>query len=375
MKNIQLKTHSKNTLKHLFLTAVLTLSIGFISGCKSSPDRGSGKGVTDETRVTKEAGEISVMSFNVENMFDNIKNDGVNDYTYLPKKLKNTAEVKAYCKTVTSSFYRSECFNKDWSDAAVKLKINQVAKVITYADGGKGPDNLLLSEVENENILKMLVNGPLKGLGYQTVAILKGPDTRGINTAFISKFPMVGKPILHIIPFSDPGGKRSRGILETTVKINKKNVTFLSVHFPSQGNPTGQRRDAVEYMKKIMLEIQSQGRAVIAGGDFNIIDEEEVDYGYFGKTLSEAGAVSHIVGCKNCQGTYNHKGQWSFLDALVYSHNLPQAAGLELIPESIEVIKSPVQTKPNGTPIRFDENERKGASDHFPIYSRLRILN
>lgn len=380
MKNIHLKKHSQNTLKShfskVFLTALLTLVVSAFTSCKSSPDlNGRAQGATDQTRMAKGTGEISVMSFNVENMFDNVHNAGVNDYTYLPLAQKKTPEVQAYCKTQSNSFYRSECFNKNWNDAAVNFKISQVAQVISYVDGGKGPDNLLIAEIENENILKMLVNGPLKDLGYKTVAILKGPDTRGINTAFISKFPMVGKPILHVIPYTDPGAKKSRGILETTVKINNRNITFLSAHFPSQSNDTSQRREAMEYMKKLMLDIQSQGRAVIAGGDLNTIGEEEEDYGYFSKILSQAGQVSHLVGCKQCQGTHNYKGEWSFLDVIVYGNNLPSVGGLELIPESIDVVKAPVHTKPNGTPIRFDEVGKVGVSDHFPLYSRLRILN
>ena len=374
----------KNTRKFVYaisVASILTLVL-FTGGCKttgrnevSSP---SGN-LTAPEKLARGSDEVSVMTYNVENMFDNVHNEGIDDYTYLPHSKKNSPEAQESCNKVSNPFYRGECFNKDWNDDIVHFKLSQIAQVISYVDGGKGPDNLILAEVENENILHQLVKNHLGSLGYQTISILKGPDTRGINTAFISKFPQVGKSILHIVPYkdSDPEqlkyAQKSRGILETVVKINGKNVSFLAAHFPSQSNPTEWRKQAMEYMKDLMLEIQKKGNAVIAGGDLNTTEEEEADFGYFSKILAQGGSVSHLVGCKQCKGTHSYKGGWSFLDVIAYSPNLPQAAGLTLIPESIEVVRTPVNSKRNGTPLRFDDEKREGASDHFPLYSRLKI--
>lgn len=389
MKNI----HSKNVLKRAlkntlnqspavrFSSAILvatisTLVLVFTPGCKSKNSvENSTSYVTPVSQVTRGADEISVMTFNVENMFDNIHNEGIDDYTFLPRSQKNTTEVTESCNKASNPFYRQECFNKDWNDEIIDFKLSQVAKVISYVDGGKGPDNLMLAEVENVNILTMLVKKHLADLGYQTISILKGPDTRGINTAFISKFPQVGKSVLHIIPYKDSQAHKSRGILETVVKINGKNVTFLVGHFPSQSNPTEWRKEAMEYMRDLMLDLEKKGQAVIAGGDLNTIEVEESSYGYFSKILSQGGSVSHLVGCKQCKGTHYYKGGWSFLDILVFSPNLTEAAGLTLIPESIEVVKAPVHTKRNGTPLRFDDEKHDGVSDHFPLYSRLKVSN
>lgn len=365
-KSIQSKISSKIG---RFL-GIATLSILAI-GCKSSQVSYQ-ETLTPPEVVTRGFEEISVMTFNVENMFDNVDDEGVNDETYLPLSEKNKPEVIAACKKQSNPYYKSECLNKNWDDQTVNFKLSQVAKVISYVDNGEGPDNLFLAEVENENILNKLVKEHMSNLGYKTVVILKGPDTRGINTAFISKFPMVGKPQLHIIPYTDPGAKKSRGILEVTVNIKGKNVTFLSAHFPSQSNPTAQRKEAHEFLRNLMLDMQKQGRLVIAGGDLNTIPEEDQKYGYFSKVLSAAGQVSNLVGCKSCEGTHFYKGEWSFLDVMIYGSNLA-SNGITLIPGSIEVVKAPVQSKANGTPIRFDEEKREGVSDHFPLYSRLKV--
>jgi exonuclease III len=154
---------------------------------------------------------------------------------------------------------------------------------------------------------------------------------------------------------------------------NKKNITFLVAHFPSQSNPTEWRAQAVQYAKNLMAEYQKEGRSVILGGDLNIIKTEESEKSYFKNELSQVGKVSHLV-CSSCSGTHFYRGSWSHLDVFVYSNNLT-ANGFELIPESIQVVKTQLHMKRNGTPLRFNAEKKEGVSDHFPLYSRLKILN
>lgn len=365
----------KTAIKNVLAATTMFFSLTVNSSCKSSDLNNSpSTGIeTPVKMVSRLNNEVSVMSYNVENMFDNIHNQGVGDYTYLPLAQKNNPEVIQFCSAMADGFFKDDCFNKNWNDAAVDFKISQIAKVISFVDNGNGPDNLLLAEVENENILKMLVNKYLSKFGYQTVVILKGPDPRGINTAFISKFPMVGSPKIHLIPYTDPKALKSRGILEATVKIKNKNVTFLAAHFPSQSNPTEWRAEAMEHMKNLMLDLEKSGHAVIAGGDLNTIPAEETNYGFFSKTLSQAGDVSHLVGCSSCQGSHFYRGEWTFLDVLIFGKNLTQDGNLTLIPDSIQVIRTPVNSTKSGIPIRFDEVKRVGASDHLPMYARLKL--
>lgn len=353
-------------------------------GCKSKDTKGAdtpvaaGSDIIAPERLSKAADEISVMTFNVENMFDNVHDKGTEDYTYLPRTQKGSAEVGEFCMKVKSKFYRDECNFKDWNDEVVAFKLSQVGKTIKYIDAGRGPDIILMAEVENMNILNQLVDTQLQGLGYQTRVLIEGPDLRGIDPAILSKFPLKGKPILHIIPYKDDNpeqlkyAKRSRGVIEATVILpNKKELTLMSVHFPSQANPTEWRKQAIEFLKAKITEYEKKGRAVIAGGDMNITATEEGRNGYFSKILSQAGPVSHLVGCDHCKGSHNYKGEWSFLDVMVYSNALSKV-GLTLIPESIQVVKTPDNSL-NGSPLRFDEDNKVGVADHFPLYSRLKI--
>ena len=366
----------------LLRALLLSMLLIALSDCTTGQGSKTGASQGPETLITavsKSANEISIMSFNVENLFDTVHDEGTEDYTNLPLSEKSKPEVKKFCSEVKNSYYQTECFQKDWNPDVLKFKLSQVAKVLKSVDNGTGPDILTLAEVENLNVLNMLNDQELKSLGYQTIALVEGPDLRGIDPAIMSKFPLAQKPILHIIPYTDSDpeqlkyAKRSRGILEVVLKLpNKKELTVFAGHFPSQMGPTKWRKQATEFATKKMLEYAKLGRAVIMAGDLNITADEESDYGYFSKIFSSAGQVSHLVGCKQCEGSHFYKGHWSFLDAQIFGNKLDQA-GLTLIPESITVLKSPAQTKRNGTPLRFNEEKKEGVSDHFPLYTRLKI--
>jgi exonuclease III len=321
------------------------------------------------------------MTLNVENLFDTRHDRGTEDFTYLPlKKKKNSKEASEFCETMKPGFYKSQCLELDWNEKVLNSKMKNIGELIRYVDEGKGPDHLLLAEVENIRVLKLLVRKELRGLGYKTVSLIEGPDSRGIDTAFISKYPIVGKPYLHVIPYQDENpealkkAQKSRGILEVTVKApNNKNLTFLSVHFPSQSNPTAWRKQAVSFATELVKKYQSEGRAVILGGDMNIIASEEISQGYLKNILSQQVDISHFVGCKTCKGSHNYKGDWSFLDVLAFSKNFNKI-GFELLPDSIVTVRAPVNTDSEGKPRRFDEKDFSGVSDHFPLYARIKMF-
>ncbi len=377
MKKIQMKYAAG------CIVIVLTMALSN-TGCQSVKTASTGvadANPTTQRTVKASDSEVSVMTYNVENLFDAIHDPGREDYTYLPVSQKSSSEVVAFCATVKSHHRRKECQDLDWNEDVVQTKFKNISAVIHSVDIGRGPDNLLLAEVENETILKRLVKEQLGNLGYQTIVLIEGPDLRGIDPAFISKFPLKGTPELHLIPYqeADPKllkwAKRSRGILEVTVVLpNENDLTFLVGHFPSQSNPTQWRSQAVQYAKNLMQQLMKQGRSVILGGDLNITAEEEAAHGYFKNELSQVGLVSHLVGCNHCTGTHNYRGQWAFLDVLVFSNNL-KAAGLELVPESIEVVKTPENMTKQGSPMSFSSHRNsRGASDHFPLFARLKFL-
>ncbi len=364
--------------KTKFMLTLFAVLFSIIS-CRSPSDSlKSNKTLTNPELISKKNDEVSLMTFNVENLFDTEHDANKEDFTYLPLSLKkNSTEVQNFCKT-QKPHYQSECFSMDWSPEVLKTKFKKIGQVIKSVDHGQGPDNLFLIEVENENVLRLLVKNELSQLGYQTIVLIEGPDERGIDPGFISKFPLSGKPQLHIIPFKDLNegesktAKKTRGILEVSVLgPNKKEFTFLIGHFPSQASPTKLRQQALEYATELMKGLAAKGKIVIFGGDLNVTDEEDHQNSLFANTLETVSFVSHKIDCKDCEGSHFYRGRWSFLDILAI-HKENAKNGWELVPNSVQVVKTAEHTKPNGTPLRFNVEEQLGVSDHFPLYLRLR---
>lgn len=330
----------------------------------------------------KAADEISVMSFNVENLFDTVKTPGHDDETYLPLVMKAAdPKLRKACQENNDSARRvAECLETDWSPEALEKKLTNVSKVILGVDGN-GPDNLMLIEIESDLVLTQLNKEYLKKANYQTQVLIDGPDKRGINVGFLSRFPLVGQPILHPIPWKPENEEdrkwmeRSRRILEVTVKApNGDPITFMVAHFPSLANPTYWRKQIAEFAKEL-IKSKGPNAMVVFGGDLNISQEEEEDHRLFQDILSQGGAVSHFVGCKECPGTHNYRKSWSFLDAHVYSKALLENGNgsYKLLPETIDVIRyEDVHLSRGKYPKRWDYDNQEGVADHFPLYARFK---
>lgn len=330
---------------------------------------------------------LSIMAMNVENLFDTQHDEGKDDYAYLPKSAKSTASHVNYCESLKNNRYRDECLNLDWNDELLKIKMQNLSQVVLDLDGGMGPDILMLSEVENERVLKQWRDGYLSAANYKTLVLIEGADPRGIDVGLLSRLELARAPELipisaDYLPASEQARvKTLRGFLVVPLKADKSVINVIVGHFPSQANPHSQRVAAMMTLKLIIEKIENKKELFIAGGDFNITHEENEESGLFSKTASSFSLVSHLVGCQKCQGSHSYRGGWSFLDVLMFPKSFATSTSLasgkttdewRLDANSIDVIRyNPVHLKKDLTPKRFDEDTRSGVSDHFPIYARI----
>ncbi len=349
----------------LFATLVLTTSLAF--------------GMDDKTTVTDGAAAVSVMAYNVENLFDTVHQPGKEDWTYLPKADKD-ASVRAECAKITVFPWRMECLNLDWTPEVLAQKISRVSHAILSVNEGRGPDVLLLEEVENIDVLNQL-NAALGPAGYTSVVLIEGNDDRGIDQAMLSRLPIVGDPVNDPIPLSPnararkvPG--RTRGLLQTTFQLpGGELLTVFGVHFPSGSEAHIQRAQAIDFLNKKRSALPAS-RLVVVGGDFNVNAAEDQQFSMYAKAM-KPWMISHQVGCQGCIGTeyYKTKKEWSFLDALGFSKNLDmdQNSAWFLDESSISIpVLDPQMKRDDGTPQGFDAVTGTGVSDHFPIFAILR---
>jgi hypothetical protein len=260
------------------------------------------------------AKSISIMSYNVENLFDTVHDIGKEDYTYLPKVIKdNSQSIQNYCKQLSKESYIKSCLELDWNNTILKKKFKNIAKVVRSYNFGQGPDILVLEEVENQNVLNLLFNVELRKLGYKYAKLLEGEDSRGIDNGIISKYPIISSK-MHKINLTGVA-KKTRGILEVNISDNNKIISILANHWPSQGNPTKARLISARTLKKIANNLDSD--LIVAVGDFNTVPSRDIPNPLttiIEKSFIDSESVARRFGKTLNPGTHWFAGHWGSLD-------------------------------------------------------------
>lgn len=361
------------------------------------------------------ASTIEIMSYNVENLFDAEKDEGKNDWAYLPKKTKGK---DAACGKVSSKYRRNECYSADWTQEKVDMKLSQIKDVI-LKERKQLPGILVLSEIENANVIGQLA----KVLGYKKFYTSNSPDYRGVDLAVLfnetADLKYVGNKE-HVLKDEYFKKRPSRNIFETQFKLKGKDLYIFANHWPSLGNPDAARVVAAKTLKNRIDEILKKNAkaSVVAVGDFNTIPELKKadnkhpmrDVLLKDKTIVDVEKVfrsnkSLTSKRKLPPGTYYYKrdGQWNHLDRVfVPKTMLDEKAPISLVLSSYQIyapdfIREPQpasvyeedmeelrdrgfrvgeQKKVETPPNRYDHLAKKkskaGFSDHFPIIFELK---
>jgi endonuclease/exonuclease/phosphatase family metal-dependent hydrolase len=201
--------------------------------------------------------ELMLMQYNVENLFDPADDPLKDDDSFTPKGRDR------------------------WTEAKLDQKLRQLARVIGFVNGGRGPDVLALQEVENIDVLKRLCSEHLGGLGYKEPILVEGPDVRGIDVALLTRLPLAeaavdgGPAVRAHDPSRETWRKKSRLILEAALDAGAgRTLTVFAVHFPSRrgGAAAEQERaeaaSALRERAKALLAVDPDAEVVMAG-DFN----------------------------------------------------------------------------------------------------------
>ncbi|MEN7342867.1 MAG: endonuclease/exonuclease/phosphatase family protein [Pseudomonadota bacterium] len=317
---------------------------------------------------------VTIMTFNVENLFDASDDAGKDDHAYLPRRVKSDPAHIAKCAPIEVDRWKAECLELDWSESAVEFKLSQIARVILQVNNGKGPDIIALQEIENERILKRLNETYLADAGYTQVVLIEGRDLRGIDVAFLSRLPLTGRPVLHdFIPVGFPDrADDTRGILQATFTLpDGTTITGFAVHFPAPYHPIRMRELAYDRLNELRAALPAE-QLVFAAGDFNTPRREMTDTTIMDDRVRPFWTVAHEVGCNGCLGTnYWWRGKsWSFLDMILFSAD--SDATWRMQPKGVFLANAYAdQLNADGTVKRFNLEKREGVSDHLPLVMTL----
>lgn len=360
--------------------------------------------------TTLYATDMKVMVYNVENLFDTVHDEGKNDWAFTPKGTPGKAEA---CAQMRNEYYKKSCQRSDWTPKKLNIKLKQIKKVL-LAQNGKLPHVLIISEIENDNVIKKLADI----LGYDSLIVSRSRDKRGIDLAVlfhttqnIQKLNMYQ----HALKGATFKNKPSRDILEVEFLIGGKHKLNIFVnHWPSLSNPNINRLIAAKVLRARISQIlrKDSSRNILAVGDFNTIDSNyphpfnsillkdnllfDLDTLY---KKSRFGIEGNNTSSRDLRkgrplGTYFYAKtmSWNLLDRVFLNKNLKDKKGLELKVRSYKIEATNFNTKTFfydrrgqynygssivGVPLRYDFNaksaEKAGFSDHFPVSFVLRF--
>jgi len=341
-------------MKPLLIPAILLFSFNLSSG-QQIPH------TVDKNKI------FTVISYNVENLFDIIDDPATLDDEFTPEGSKN------------------------WTFKRYQKKLTGLAKVLSSINKRELPEVIGLCEVENERVLKDLSNtGKLKRGDYGIIHH-DSPDKRGIDVALLYRKDAFTPVEVRNLPIHFPRDTtRVRDILLVKGKTDHSGILYIFVnHWKSRSGgqkQTEQKRmySAVVLRKAIdsILNFEPEAK-IISMGDFN---DEPTNASIY--TILGAGNKRKNRGSRDLYnlmydnhnlgdvGTYHYKGRWDMLDQIIISQSLlkdkkgyhTSFEGGKIFKEDWILYDNPkadalVPNKTYGGDIYFG-----GISDHLPVY-------
>ena len=291
---------------------------------------------------------FTVMSYNVENLFDTIPDAGKDDKEFLPE-----GEYK-------------------WTRPRLFKKLKDISKVIVGTDTVKPCEVVGLCEVENDSVMTYLLERTqLRKLGYKYI-MANSEDQRGIDVALL--YSPRRFRLIHHESIRTKTKKPTRDVLYASgVMPRGDTLDIYMLHLPSQLGLDEAERNRQMIRDRVLSHADSvtarrQKPTIIIMGDFN--DELK------GKQMNpyhEHGFTDMTEGKQ--PGTYKYKGEWGNIDHIMLRTTRTERieSGITIMPMLLERDKSRGGKKPRRT--FLGTHYHGGVSDHLPVWVKLIIDN
>lgn len=320
----------------------------------------------------------TVAFYNVENLFDTIRDPKIFDEEWTPKGAQAWVGTK---------------YNK---------KIKNLAEVISQigTDENKNMPTILgVAEVENRAVLEDLVKAPQLLAGDYGIVHYDSPDKRGIDVGLIYQKKHFTPTHTANIPLyiyapneksKEEGTKNkrvyTRDQLLVTGLLDGEEINFIVNHWPSRSGGEKKsspfREAAAALNKKIIdsLYVINPNAKIITMGDLND--------GPYNKSIKEvlgAKGKKELVDkkglfnpmeqmSKDGIGTLAYRDAWDIFDQIILSEPLLGSDYSSFTYWKARVYKKPFMVQKTGAftgyPLR-NSNGEVGYSDHFPVYVYL----
>lgn len=298
----------------------------------------------------------SIVSYNVENLFDTEDDQGTGDDDFLP-----------------NGTYA-------WTAERYATKLQHLAEAIGWSANG-APALLGLVEVENRAVVADLAaTGVLQQAGY-TIVHHDSPDERGIDVALLvhPRYARVVKDEALNVPLK---GDRTRDVLYAQLQVADGRQLHVFVnHWPSKrdGEQSIPKRMAAAQVVRqrvdALLKRDPEAQVLIMG-DFNDAPgEASIQEGLGAACDRKAHASLYSLMCigqPEGHGSYNYRGEWSYLDQLIVSRGLlPQVQDAKAHWDDRLLFRHPRNGRsPDRT--YAGKDYKGGYSDHLPVVMRMK---
>lgn len=305
---------------------------------------------------------FTIMSYNVENLFDTIDNPQKFDEEFTPAGKKN------------------------WNTQRYYKKLNNLARVIKSVNNQELPEIIGIVEAENKQVLEDLAKtNDLRTAHYQVI-LEESPDFRGIDCGLLynpDQFKYLSHQTFKVV-FPDNPKKTTRDVLYVKGKVKKDIVHIFVNHWSSRrGGEEKSKPNRVacaKTLKKVIDSVKAVNpdAKIIALGDFNDEPTNKSIRQVLNATNNSANELVNIMynyPNKN-QGSYYYRGNYSMIDNFIVSSSLITAKkgfrlkngeGFILHPEFLCYKNKSGDMTPNRT--YGGKNYYGGYSDHFAIYA------
>ena len=284
---------------------------------------------------------LTIISYNVENLFDYKHDTLKNDSSFLPEGMHH------------------------WTYHRYQTKLDQIAQVIVNISGWESAALVGLCEVENAHCLRDLCYR-LKRFHYKYIHY-ESADERGIDVALLydtTKVKILNSKPLHIPLEND----NTRDILYVEALLTTNDTLHAMIcHLPSKLGGTAstdwKRKAAkrvIQQQVDSILLLQPTAKIVVMG-DMN--DEPHNDLQHLENLMIKSSKVE--------LGTHKYQGIWSCLDQFYVSHSLKEIAQATIFTPKwlLEEDTKYLDYQPKRTYVGY--RYHGGYSDHLPVVLRV----
>ena len=284
---------------------------------------------------------LTIISYNVENLFDYEHDTLKNDSSFMPDGMHH------------------------WTYYRYQTKLDRIAQVIVNISGWESAALVGLCEVENARCLCDLCY-ILKRFHYKYIHY-ESADERGIDVALLydsTKVKILNSKPLHVPLKND----LTRDILYVKALLTSSDTLHTMIcHLPSKLGGTSatdwKRKAAKQVIQQqvdSILQLQPDAKIIVMG-DMN--SEPINDLQHLDNLM-----ISHNrVG----KGTHKYQGIWSCLDQFYVSHSLKDIAQATIFAPNwlLEEDTKYLDYQPKRTYVGFRYHD--GYSDHLPVVLRF----